>query len=153
MVGAGSTVFAVWGYVIARQKPDKDVGSQVELKPWILAFIFGEPEGNIQKAIDYLCSPDPRSNNQEEKGCRLVKIGTYSYRVVSGKKYLSIRTEEDRRETNRTAQVVSRARKRWRERGLPLAGEVEWVEATKRGASDEELDAIAAKYSKQEANL
>jgi hypothetical protein len=149
MVGAGSTVFAVWGYVIARQKPDKMVGSQVELKPWILAFVFGETEGKIQAAIDYLCAPDAKSNNREEEGRRLVKIGTYSYRVVSGKKYLSIRSEDDRRETNRTAQTVSRARKKWRGKGLPLDGEQEYLEAIKRGAAQEELDAIVAKHSKQ----
>jgi len=148
MRGAGSAVFAVWGYVIANQKPDKVVGAQVELNPEILAFLIGESEQKIVDAIAYLCSPDPKSKSKEEGGRRLIEIGVRSYRVVNGAKYLKIRNEEDRREYNRGAQVISRARKGWRAKGLPLDGEAEYVEAMKRGAGQEELDAIVAKYSK-----
>jgi hypothetical protein len=147
MRGAGSAVFAVWGYVIANQKPDKVVGAQVELNPEILAFLIGESEQKIVEAIAYLCAPDPKSKSKEEGGRRLIEIGVRSYRVVNGPKYLKIRNEEERREYNRGAQVISRARKDWRARGLPIAGEQEYVEATKRGATPEELDAIVAKYS------
>ena len=146
MRGAGSVVFAVWGYVIANQKPDRAVGAQVELNPEILAFLIGETEENIAEAIAYLCAPDPKSNSPNEDGRRLIKIGTRSYRVVNGPKYLSIRNEEERRENNRTAQAVSRARKELRGRGVPLAGEEEWVAAFKSGATQDVLDAIEAKH-------
>jgi hypothetical protein len=147
MRGAGSVVFAVWGYVIANQKPDKVVGAQVELNPEILAFLIGEREEKIIEAIAYLCAPDAKSNSKEEDGRRLIKIGSRSYRVVNGPKYLALRNEEERREYNRGAQVISRARKYWRGRGLPLAGETEWVDAMASGASQEALDAILEKYS------
>jgi hypothetical protein len=147
MVGAGSVVFAVWGYVIAHQKPDKTIGSQVELNPKILAFLIGESEGNIQKAIDYLCAPDKNRDDQPEEGRRMVKLGGYSYRVVNGPKYMAIRNEEERRESNRTAQAVCRARKHWHSKGLPLAGEAEYIAAMKADATQEELDAIEAKHS------
>lgn len=104
MVGAGATVFALMSYVIARQVPDRTVGSQVELNPRLLAFILGEPEVEIVKAIEYLCAPDPESRSKAEGGRRLVKLGPYSYQVVNGAKYRAIRDAEARREQNREAQ-------------------------------------------------
>lgn len=101
MVGAGAAAFAVWGYVIANQTPDKVVGMQVTLNPKLLAVIIGEPESVIDGAIKFLCAPDPKSTTPDDGGRRLVKVGMFDYRVVNGKKYASIRDEEERREKNR----------------------------------------------------
>lgn len=137
MIGSGSHVFAVWGYVIANQKPDRSVGSQVDLNPKLLAFIIGESEEKITAAITYLCSPDPQSKSPEKEGRRLIKLGQFSYQVVNGAKYLKIRDEESRREQNRNAKRKQRAK------GKPLPGEVQFVEAERNGASEETLDRMS----------
>lgn len=129
MVGSGAIVFAVMGYVVANGKPDKAVGTQVELNPKLLAAILGEPEKEVEKAVQFLCSPDPNSRSKEEDGRRLIRLGQFDYRVVNGVKYRAIRNEEGRREQNRIAQAARRARKR----GLPLPGEAEYVAALKAG--------------------
>lgn len=104
MVGAGAIVFAVWGYVIAKQVPDPKVGSQVRLNPVLLAAAIGEKQEDIEKAIEYLCSPDPKSTTKAEQGKRLIKLGEFDYQVVNGAKYRAIRTKEERLESNRQAQ-------------------------------------------------
>lgn len=108
MVGAGAVVFAVMGYVIAKQEPDKTVGSQVRLNPKLLATILGESQQSVQKAIEYLCAPDEHSTSKEEGGRRLIKLGEFDYRVVNGQKYRMIRDSEARREQNRLAQSKHR---------------------------------------------
>ena len=110
MVGKGFGAFSMMGYVISTMKPDKEVGFQVELNTTLLATIFGEPEDKIQKTIDFLCDEDPESRSPAEEGRRLVKIGTYAYRVVNGVAYDKIRNEADRREQNRIAQQKHRAK-------------------------------------------
>ena len=110
MVGAGAPVFAVWAYVVANQKPDRNVGAQVELNPKLLSFVIGEPEESIRAAIDFLCSADPNSRTPNKDGRRLVKLGTFDYQVVNGAKYMAIRDEEKRRQQNRTAQRTFRAK-------------------------------------------
>lgn len=112
MVGAGAVVFAVMGYVIAMQRPDRSVGSQVELNPRLLAAILGEPVDAVERAIEYLCAPDPQSTTADEGGRRLVRLGQFAYRVVNGPKYLAIRNEETRRQQVREAQRRHRAKHR-----------------------------------------
>lgn len=141
MIGAGSHVFAVWGYVIANQQPDRVVGSQVDLNPKLLAFIIGDTQQKIEEAIAYLCSPDKKSKSKEKDGRRLVKLGEYAYQVVNGAKYRKVRDQETRREQNRQAKRRERIRKT-----LPPAGEKEYLEAVERGANTAELDAIISKH-------
>lgn len=138
MIGSGAAVYAVWGYVIATMKPDKAVGMQVTLNPALLAVVIGEKESVMQSAIDYLCAPDARSTTPDEGGRRLVKLGMFDYRVVNGAKYTKIRSEEERREYNRTRQANLRAK-----RGVPLPGETAYVRAIKAGASAEELERMS----------
>jgi hypothetical protein len=138
MVGSGALVFAVWGYVIANQKPDREVGAQVELNPRLLSAILGETVEDVVRAVEFLCAPDPESRSKEEGGRRLIRLGQFDYRVVNGKKYLAMRDEEARRESNRVAQAKSRARKR----GKPLPGEAAYVKALENGASEGELSRI-----------
>lgn len=128
MIGAGSAVFAVWGYVIANQRPDRTVGSQVELNPKLLAFILGEKEKVVEDAIAFLCAPDSKSRTKAEQGRRLVRLGEFTYRVVNGAKYLAIRDEEARRQQNREAKRRERLKP-----GTPLNGEVAAVKALDAG--------------------
>lgn len=92
MIGSGAAVFAVWGYVIAHMRPPK---FEVELNPVLLAFILGEPEEVVVKAIEKLCSPDVRSRSKAEDGRRLIKLGEYLYHVVNGETYNAIRSNAE----------------------------------------------------------
>lgn len=140
MVGAGAPVFAVLGYVISNMVPQPSVGAQVELNPKLLAFIIGEKEEVIEKAIKRLCSPDPHSRTKEEDGRRLIRLGEFDYRVVNGAKYIAIRDEEERMESNRQRQAAHRALKR----STPMAGEALAVKALNNG-DNETFDRIAAR--------
>ena len=112
MVGSGATVFAVWGYVIAHMradgKPGNHINAQVDINPQLLAFILGESEKEVGRAIAKLCAPDPKSRTPDEQGRRLVKMGQFTYRVVNGAKYMDIRTSEERREYFRIAKRKQR---------------------------------------------
>lgn len=139
MVGAGPVVFAVMGYVIAKQVPDRTVGSQVELNPKLLAYILGAEQGQVEEAIEKLCAPDPDSRSPEHEGRRLIKIGQFAYQVVNGQKYRWMMDEEKRRLQNREAKARERARKK----SQPLTREQRYVLAEQRG-DFRTADAIAA---------
>lgn len=111
MVGCGSAMFAVWPYVIAKMKPDVEMGAQVDLNPQLLAFILGEEQEVIEDVIEKLCAPDPKSRTPDEDGRRLIKVGQFTYQVVNGAKYISMRNDEDRRRANRLAKRKERAGK------------------------------------------
>ena len=106
MSGAGVSVFAVWGYVIAHC-----VDGQVELNPRVVAAMIGTTEEEVVKAIAYLEAPDPNSRSKSEDGRRLVREGMFAYRVVNHAAYRRVRDENDRREYNRNKQAESRARR------------------------------------------
>lgn len=144
MVGAGVAVFAVMGFVIARQVPDRKVGSQVTLNPKLLAAILGGTEQEIQAAVDYLCAPDPQSRNKEAGGSRLVRVGQFEYQVVSGSKYKAIRDDEERREQNRDAKRRERAK-----RSGPINGETTYGRAAAAGASQPQLDNLQNEHLKE----
>lgn len=105
-------MFAVWSYVIAKMRPDKEVGAQVDLNSTLLATILGEDKSVIEGVVQRLCSPDPNSRSKAEEGRRLVQVGTFSYRVVNGAAYMAIRNENERREYNRRKQQEGRAKKK-----------------------------------------
>lgn len=107
MFGAGSNVFAVWGYVIANT-----IDGQVELNPRLLSAALGASEDDVIGAIDYLCSPDPRSRSKVSDGKRLIREGEFAYRVPTFQNYRNIRNEEERREYNRIKKAEERARKK-----------------------------------------
>jgi len=138
MVGAGAPFFAVWGYVIATMRPDKEVGAQVELNPKLLSAIIGEDQKVIEGVIERMCGPDPESRTKKEDGKRLVRLGQFDYRVVNGAKYMAIRNEEERRESNRRRQEKARAKA-----GKPLPFEQEAVKAFENG-DDATVDRLAA---------
>jgi uncharacterized phage protein (TIGR02220 family) len=67
----------------------------------------------VKVAIQNLESPDPESRSQECDGARIVRLQihrNWGWKVVNYLKYRAIRNEEDRREQNRRAQAVFRAR-------------------------------------------
>lgn len=136
MVGAGPVAFSVMGYVISKQQPDRRVGSQVELNPRLLAFIIGTTEEEIDKALKFLCAPDPGSRSPEQQGRRLVKLGQFAYQVVNGAKYLAIRDQAARQEQNREA------KRRQRAKGTPLPGEDAFVRAAQNG-DEEAMDRLS----------
>lgn len=111
MYGSGAMMFAVMGYVVANMLPVGDDGMQVELNPEMLRHVLGEDEKDVRKAIETLCSPDPKSRTKQEEGRRLVKLGEFEYRVVNGPKYRAIRAKEVRLEQNRVAQKKFRSKR------------------------------------------
>ena len=94
MVGAGPTVFAVWGYCIAKA----DRGGVVNLNPVLLAPIIGTSRVDIERAIEYLERPDPNSKNPDHEGRRLLNMSGFAYFVVSHAVYRGMNNGEDRRE-------------------------------------------------------
>lgn len=112
MVGSGSATFAVWGYVIAKMKPDKEIGAQVDLNPELIRHVLGEKLEVVEKVVEKLCKPDPRSTTPDKEGRRLIKLGQFSYQVVNGAKYMAIRNEEERRRYNRVAKQRERSRRK-----------------------------------------
>ena len=94
MVGAGPTIFAVWGYCIAKA----DDSGIVILNPALLAPIIGTSRVDVEQAIEYLTSPDPNSKNPEHEGRRLINMSGYAYAVVSHAIYRGIKNNQDRRE-------------------------------------------------------
>lgn len=144
MVGAGSHVFAVMGYIISKTR-----FGVVELNPKLLSAILGDSLERVISAIEYLCAPDPGSRNPDEDGRRLVKTGAFSYRVVSWEKYQAIRDEIDRRIQNREAQqrfrdknqksVSKKRRTPLKGTSGPLPGETAYVRASENGVDPDTL--------------
>jgi uncharacterized phage protein (TIGR02220 family) len=94
LLGAGAEVFALMGYVISHQKPPDFT---VEINPKLVCVMLGEPEEEIQEALDFLCKPDPKSRSEKEEGRRLVRVGQFLYRVVNGPDYHGIKSQEELR--------------------------------------------------------
>ena len=150
MVGAGSHVFAVWGYAVSKQKPDRSVGSIVTLNPILLAAVIGDTVERMEAAIGYLCAPDPKTSTPGEEGKRLIRIGQFDYRVVNGPMYRQIRDENDRREQNRLAQERFRKKK-----SLPTSvpsGREQRYEAALKEGDIAGAEAIAAEGLPETAN-
>jgi hypothetical protein len=136
MIGAGLNVFAVWNYVIAKNR-----SGIVEINPKLLAFTLGgmdkEAEEQVESALKFLQRPDPKSRSKLDDGRRLVKEGEYQYRLVNWEYYNRIRNEDDRREYNRRKQAEYRAKSK------PLKNEVAAILAASNGDMAEH-DRLAA---------
>jgi len=83
MYGAGLHVFATWAWVLTH----KDEQGLAEVNPRLVAAELGAEVEQIERAIEYLTSPDPASRSPEEEGRRLVRVGQFIYRVVNHAKY------------------------------------------------------------------
>lgn len=158
MVGAGFGPYAVMGFVISHQRPNRTAGFfSVDLNVKLMAAMFGESEAVVQTAVDWLCAPDAFTTTPGDEGRRLVKIGSFTYRVVNGAHYDAIKNEEDRREQNRKAQAKFREKtqpKRIRKpKNGPLtsstfgpsAAEAAYIRAEENGATPEQLDDMVTK--------
>lgn len=108
MVGSGPVVFAVWGYVIANTRPP----GLVEINPIILGTILGAPVEDIEQAIGYLESPDPKSRTPDEDGRRLIRVGQFLYKVPTWQKYRESRNDDERRAYNAEAARRSRNKRK-----------------------------------------
>ncbi len=51
MVGAGSHVFAVWGYVISKADPEAHT---IDLNPMLISCIIGDSVERVKSAITFL---------------------------------------------------------------------------------------------------
>ncbi len=71
---------------------------------------LGRGFNTLEKAIEYLCEPDPQSRSDAFEGRRLVKEGQFAYHVPSHERYRAIQHEGDRREYLRKKKRESRAR-------------------------------------------
>src|SRR5690348_13980992 len=98
MFGAGPTVFAVWGWIFTHA-----CKSRVEVNPKLLAPMLGTTVEDVERAIKWLCAPDPNSRHKEHEGRRMIKEGAYQYFLPTHQIYRSIRNEDDRRLQNREA--------------------------------------------------
>ena len=101
-----------------------------------------------EQALSKFSAPDKYSKCQDFEGVR-IKAVDGGWMILGHK-----RNQEKMREL--CAKISNAQRqKRFRDKkkpGIPLAGEQEYTEAIKRGAPQEELDAIVAKHSKQGSN-
>lgn len=137
LYGKGVFVFAVWNYVIANQVPDRALGSVVTLNPKKLADTLGEEREPVEKAIRFLCQPDPESTTKTANGKRLIQVAEFEYQVVNGAKYRAIRDEEERREQNREAKRRERLN-RYKQNPLPRESTTESVVEQSETAADAE---------------
>jgi hypothetical protein len=80
----------------------------VELNPSVIAAALGDSKENVERVLEYLCAPDPKSRSKIEEGRRLVREGEYLYRVPTGNLYRGMRDEHDRRAYNRKKKAESR---------------------------------------------
>lgn len=150
MVGAGSHVFAVMAYVISHMQPGPDKVEFVRLQPTILGAVIGEDEAEIEKAISYLCKPDPKTTTEGEGGRRLIQVEQFVYRVVNGKHYRSIVDLEDKLAKAAKRQADYRARKAAKNKGKPLPGENKYLKILKeqgQAAADAYQDSFKSKSS------
>lgn len=108
MVGAGSHVFAVWGYCIANADPERHT---VNLNPRLLSTIIGDTVERVESAISFLCSPDPKSHCQDHGGARLIPTTGFEYHLVTHEQYRDVKNNEDLRAYFREAQRKHRMSK------------------------------------------
>ena len=107
MVGAGSHVFAVWGYCIANADPESHT---VDLNPVLLATVIGDSVERIKEAIVFLNSPDPDSHCEDHEGRRLLHTGGLEYFLVTHEQYRDIQNNDELRAYNREAKRRQRAK-------------------------------------------
>ena len=131
MVGSGALTFAVWSYVLGKMKPNrKDMEFYLEINPVLLGAILGEESGEVARVVSELCGPDDSSRTPDLGGRRLVRVGTFLYRVVNGAKYNDLSSYEHRRQYQRVKQA--QYRKENKKKKKPA------VESSSAGAKAEE---------------
>ena len=104
MFGAGMAVFAVWGWILANADRDNNV----EINPELVAAMLGGTVDEVEKSVEFLLAPDPRSRSQDADGRRLVHLGGMVYEVVNRGQYRQQRDADERKRQNREAQARRR---------------------------------------------
>lgn len=104
MAGAGSAVFAVWGYCLANSS-----GGQVDLNPLVVSALIGCERAEVERAIQYLCSPDPNSRSKQSEGRRIVHLTGVVYEIVNHSAYRALATQESVREYHRDRKRAQRS--------------------------------------------
>lgn len=84
LYGVGPQVYSTLAYAIAHAQPPD---GRVEINPVLVAGMIGMPVEDLESALQFLQSPDPRSRTEGEEGRRLVKTGPFEYRLVNFLKY------------------------------------------------------------------
>ena len=97
MYGAGSDAFAVWLYLLVKS----DHFGHIDINPCKLAGEIGMAPDAVERAIEYLGAPDPRSRSKECEGRRIVKEGEFLYHVVNFEKYKEMRDAESKKAYDR----------------------------------------------------
>lgn len=105
MVGMGPTVFAIWGYCIAKADCEDHT---VLLNPSLLAGIIGTTPEEVTSAITRLTSPDAQSKNKDHEGRRLLHQSGFCYLVVSHEHYRNMKNMSDVREYERLRKRAQR---------------------------------------------
>ena len=83
MYGAGMSVFAVWGWILAH----KDEHGRVEINADVIAHELGGSTQEVDEAVTYLSAPDERSRSRDEEGRRIIHEKAFTYRVVNHTTY------------------------------------------------------------------
>lgn len=115
MAGAGAVVFSVWAYVVAHLRPP----GIVELNPLILAAAIGVDRAEVERAIEYLSSPDEMSRTKEHEGRRLLKEGQFLYRAPNFDRYRN-GNDEQRKIAAAARQAKYRNKKAKRKRDVVM---------------------------------
>jgi hypothetical protein len=146
MLGSGSDVFAVWGYVIANAAAD----GLVEINPKLLAMQIGMPVEDVEKVLDLLCAPDQHSRSKKMEGRRMVKVDEFLYEIPNYLHYRGVRNNDERRSANREAQRKSRAKQKLQDvstssRMSSMSAQEEGEEEGKEEEQDTHLKVSVAK--------
>lgn len=106
MMGAGSSVFALWAYILA----NKNQFGELEININLVSVQLGDTKENVQNALNYLLQPDPESRTKTDDGRRLIHKGAYLYFVVNSEKYRSVNDVNKRQQYLREKKRESRLR-------------------------------------------
>jgi len=137
MMGAGAVPFAVMTYACA----SADRQDRVELNPKLLSVMIGNPQEEIEEAIEFLLGgdDDSRTKNEDENGnvgVRLIREGEYQYFIPNRKKYTLMKNEAAHARVNRVGSRKYFAKK--------MAGdawdEVEWAKNDREKFPNDWLD-------------
>lgn len=104
----------------------------------------------VQDALKILSEPDKRRPDQAQEGRRIQKVAE-GWLMINGEHYRKLMSEEMRRTRNRKAQTAYRERKRNKNAGKPLPGEVAAVAAMDNG-DQAEADRIIESTLPEEQN-
>jgi len=84
----GPLVVATWLLLLA----DADRYGETRATPASIASVLRVKDAEVEKAFKVLASPDPKSRNKEDKGCRMIELEDGRWRLTSFEKYKALAT-------------------------------------------------------------